>query len=55
MLKNAFLNIEFKEKPENPELEAEEIAKRIVSQNDLIKSVQFRYGAFGRVDKIKND
>lgn len=52
--KNVFLNIELKKKPENPELVAKNLAQ-FLSQEDMVVSVQYRYGAFGRVDKVFNE
>lgn len=52
LTKNIYLSVEIEDVDE-PELLAEILAERLFEKTDfLIKSVQYRYGAFGRVDKI---
>ena len=52
MPKNVFLNIELKNNLDiDNDLIAKELAKKMIDTN-LVKNVQFRYGIFGRVDKL---
>ncbi len=54
MKKNIILNIELTNKVD----EESEIARKIaedLTKADIVKSVQYRYGNFGRVDKVYSD
>lgn len=51
LTKNIYLSVEIEDVDE-PELLAEIMAEKLFERTDLIKSVQYRYGAFGRVDKL---
>lgn len=50
--KNVFLNVELRhEKGIDNNIVAENLARKLVNE-DLVKNVQYRYGVFGRVEKV---
>jgi hypothetical protein len=54
MTKNIFLQIEFN-KNELDDKSEEELARELAIKllnSDPVKNVQYRYGAFGKVDKV---
>jgi len=52
MTKNIFLQVEFNKSDEVSEEElARELAIKLLNSKE-VKNVQYRYGAFGRVDKV---
>jgi len=55
MTKNIFLSVEFNKNMLTSFTEEElarYLAEEIMESHDSIKNVQFRYGAFGKVDKV---
>ncbi len=55
MTKDIFLTVQIdKNKVVDPEWLARNLAQKLIESHDegTIKNVQFRYGAFGKVDKI---
>lgn len=51
MTKNIYLSVELKNKDVDPDKLARLIAEDLVDVK-TVKSVQYRYGAFGKVDKV---
>lgn len=50
--KNVFLNVELRHKKGiDNNIIAKNLAQKIVN-DDMVKNVQYRYGVFGRVDKV---